>query len=93
MRTTACAAGQPPARDHAIVNDEPMASEHRVLCGRCFKEAAAGRLGLVGFEHGGVEHEFRLRTRLLGAGLAIDALDFRDGEQGGHEFMRGRKGR
>lgn len=34
----------------------------------------------------GVEHEFRFRTRLFGPGMAIDALEFRDGNPAGYEF-------
>lgn len=97
MRTTICAACRQPAPDHTIMNYGSMETGYRELCGRCFNEAVASRLGLAGFEHvefepvrmvdaRGVEHEFSFRTRLFGAGMAIDALEFREGEQLGYEF-------
>lgn len=97
MRTTLCAACRQPAPDHTIVSYGSMETGYRELCSRCFNEAIASRLGLVGFEHvefepvrmidaRGVDHEFQFRTRLFGAGMAIDALEFREGEQRGYEF-------
>lgn len=97
MQTTVCASCGQPAPDHTIVHYGSIETGYRKLCGRCLNEAVASRLGLLGFEHvdfepvrmidaRGVEHEFRFRTRLFGAGMAIDALEFRDGEQRGYEF-------
>ena len=37
---------------HDVVTYGSMEAGYRQLCGRCFNEAAAGRLGLQGFEHG-----------------------------------------
>ena len=36
---------------------------------------------------GGVEHEFRFRTRLFGPGMAIDAFELRDGCPAGYRFQ------
>lgn len=35
----------------------------------------------------GAEHEFRFRTRLFGPGVAIDALELRDGSPAGYRFQ------
>lgn len=98
MRTITCAACRQPAPDHDMVNYGSMESGYRELCGRCFNEAVASRLGLEGFEHvdfepvhmidaRGVEHEFRFQTRLFGAGMAIEALELHDERRAGYEFQ------
>ena len=84
--------------DHDVVNYGSMEDGYQRLCGRCFNEAAASRLGLQGFEHvafepvrmvdgRGAEHEFRFRNWLCGAGLAIDAFELRDGSAAGYRFQ------
>lgn len=75
-----------------------MEAGYQRLCGRCFNETAASRLGLQGFEHvafepirmvdgRGAAHEFRFRTRLFGPGLAIDSFELRDGSTAGYRFQ------
>ena len=75
-----------------------MEGGYRQLCGRCFNEAAASRLGLQGFKHvvfepacmvdaRGARHEFQFRTRLFGPGMAIDALQLRDGCPAGYQYQ------
>jgi len=94
MQPITCDACRRSALSHDVVNDGSMDGGYRQLCGRCFNEAAASRLGLQGFEHMvfeavhmvdgcGAEHEFPFRTRLLGPGMAIDAFELRDGSPAG----------
>ena len=75
-----------------------MESGYRLLCGRCFNEAAASQLGLQRFEHvvfepvrmldaRGIEHEFRFHTRLFGPGVSIDAYELQNGSPGGYRFQ------
>lgn len=45
-----CDACRQPTIAHDVVKHGSMAGGHRLLCGRCFNEAAAGRLGLQAFE-------------------------------------------
>lgn len=98
MPPITCDACRQPAADHDVVNYRSMEAGYQRLCGRCFNEAAADRLGLQGFEHvafepirmldgRGAEHEFRFRTRLFGQGVAIDAFELRDGCPAGYRFQ------
>ena len=98
MQPITCDACRQPALSHDVVNYGSMEGGYRQLCGRCFNEAAASRLGLQGFEHvvfepvrmvdeRGAEHEFQFRTRLFGPGMAIDAFELRDGSPAGYEFQ------
>mgnify|MGYP003553133904 FL=1 len=98
MQPITCDACRQPTPAHDVVNYGSMEGGYRQLCGRCFNEAAASRLGLQGFEHvvfepvrmvdgRGAEHEFRFRTRLFGPGMAIDAFELRDGSPAGYEFQ------
>jgi hypothetical protein len=77
MQPITCEACRQPTPAHDVVNYGSMEGGYRQLCGRCFNEAAASRLGLQGFEHvvfepvrmvdgRGAEHEFRFRTWLFG---------------------------
>lgn len=98
MQSITCDACRKPTAAHDVVNYGSMEGGYRKLCGRCFNEAAASRLGLQGFEHvdfepvrmvdeRGAEHEFQFRTRLFGPGIAIDAFELRDGWQAGYRFQ------
>ena len=98
MPPITCDACHQPAADHDVVNYGSMEAGYRRLCGRCFNEAAASRLGLQEFEHvafepvrmvdgRGIEHEFRFRNWLCGAGLAIDAFELRGGSPAGYRFQ------
>lgn len=98
MPPITCDACRQPTADHDVVNYGSMEDGYRRLCGRCFNEAAASRLGLRGFEHvafepirmldgRGAEHEFRFRNWLCGTGLAIDAFELRDGSPAGYRFQ------
>ena len=51
MQPIACDACRHPTVAHDVVNLGSMEGGYRQLCGRCFNEAAATRLGLQGFEH------------------------------------------
>jgi hypothetical protein len=51
MQPTTCQACSQPIVVHDAVNYGSMESGYRLLCGRCFNEAAASQLGLQGFEH------------------------------------------
>jgi hypothetical protein len=98
MQPITCDACRQPVPAHDVVNYGSMEGGYRQLCGRCFNEAAASRLGLQGFEHvsfepvcmvdaRGAKHEFHFRTRLFGPGMAIDALELRDGCPAGYRFQ------
>ena len=98
MQPIACDACRQPTLAHDVVNYGSMEGGYRQLCGRCFNEAAASRLGLQGFEHvsfepvsmvdaRGAKHEFQFRTRLFGPGMAIDALELRNGCPAGYRFQ------
>ena len=98
MQPITCDACRQPTPAHDVVNYGSMKGGYRQLCGRCFNEAAASRLGLQEFEHvvfepvrmvdeRGAEHEFQFRTRLFGPGVAIDAFELRDGSPAGYEFQ------
>jgi len=97
MQPITCDACRQPTLAHDVVNYGSMEGGYKLLCGRCFNEAAASRLGLQGFEHvsfepvcmvdtRGAKHEFQFRTRLFGPGMAIDALELRDGCPAGYRF-------
>jgi len=71
---------------------------YRELCTRCFNTEVAESDGLIEFEHidfspidltdcAGNTHHFHFRTRLLGPGVAVDALEIRDGQPGGYQFQ------
>ncbi len=98
MQPIICDACRQPTVAHDVVNYGSMEGGYRQLCGRCFNEAAADRLGLQRFEHvdfepvcmidaRGIEHEFQFRTRLFGPGVAIDSFELRDGRPAGYEFQ------
>lgn len=98
MQQITCDACRQPTVAHEVVNYGSMEGGYRQLCGRCFNEAAASRLGLHGFEHVGFEpvcmvdargtkHEFQFRIRLFGPGMAIDAFELRDGCPAGYQFQ------
>jgi hypothetical protein len=98
MPPITCEDCRQPTPAHDVVNYGSMAGGCRHLCGRCFNEAAASRLGLQEFEHvafepvrmvdgRGAEHEFRFRTRLFGPGVAIDAFELRDSNPAGYQFQ------
>lgn len=98
MQLITCDACRQPTVAHDVVNYGSMEGEYRKLCGRCFNEVAASRLGLQGLEHvvfepvrmvdaRGAKHEFQFRTRLFGPGVAIDVFDLRDGGPAGYQFQ------
>ena len=98
MQQITCDACRQPTVAHDVVNYGSMEGGFRQLCGRCFNEAAASRLGLQDFEHVrfepvcmvdacGAKHEFQFRTRLFGPGMAIDAFELRDGCPAGYRFQ------
>ncbi len=98
MPPITCDACRQQAADHDVVNYGSMEAGYQRLCGRCFNEAAASRLGLPDFDHvdfepvrlvdaRGVEHEFHFRTQLLGPGVAIDAFELREGSPAGFSFQ------
>ena len=71
---------------------------YRQLCGRCFNTEVTKAAGLEGFEHVRLEavaladstgelHQFHFRTPLFGTGVALDALELRDGEPAGYSFQ------
>lgn len=98
MQPITCDACQQSTPAHDVVHYGSIEGGYRKLCGRCFNETAASRLGLEGFQHvrfepvcmqdaRGVEHEFQFRTRLFGPGVAIDAFELHDGCPAGYEFQ------
>ena len=98
MEPIICDACCQPTVAHDVVNYGSMGGGYRQLCGRCFNEAAASRLGLQEFEHvsfepvcmvdaRGAQHEFRFRSRLFGPGVALDAFELRDGCPAGYRFQ------
>jgi hypothetical protein len=71
---------------------------YRPLCSRCLNTEMANVAGMEGFEHAAFEsigisdcngeiHEFHFRTRLLVAGIALDAFELRDGNPAGYIFQ------
>jgi hypothetical protein len=98
MQQITCEACRQLTAAHDVVNYGSIEGGYRQLCGRCFNAAAASRLGLTDFEYIGFEpvcmvdargnnHEFHFRTRLFGPGLALEALELRDGCPGGYRFQ------
>ena len=98
MQPVTCEACRQPTIAGDTVHYGSEDGGYRQLCGRCFNEAVARRLGLQDFEHPafepvrmvdarGVEHEFRFRTWLTGTGLAIDAFELREGSPSGYRFQ------
>lgn len=98
MQPLTCDACRKPTPAHDVVSYGSTKGGYRQLCGRCFNEAVASRLGLQGFEHAvfepvrmidgqGAEHEFQFRNWLCSAGLAIDAFELRDGSPAGYRFQ------
>lgn len=70
---------------------------YRLLCARCRNAQGAKAVGLAGFEHlhfepitmddaDGRPHEFHFRANLFGPGIALDALELRDGQPDGYRF-------
>ena len=87
MQPITCDACRKPTVAHDVVNYGSIEGGYRLLCGRCFNEAAASRLGLHGFEHvvfepvrmvdgRGTEHEDMPMVRQIG----------RDAAAGGYKF-------
>lgn len=83
-----------PSYDFILVAD---GEKYRRHCYRCYNRAFSEKLELD-FEHpnfqpiilkdvDGAPHEFRFRTRIIGSGISIEALEIRDGEPGGYEFQ------
>ena len=98
MQPITCDACRQPTVAHDVVNYGSMEGGYRPLCGRCFNEAAARRLGVQGFEQVRFEpvcmvdardakHDFQFRTRLFGSGVALDAFELRDGCPAGYQFQ------
>jgi hypothetical protein len=84
--------------DFNIIHYGSIEKGYRELCGQCFNAEAAKLGGLDRFEHlnfepvrledcSGISHEFHFRTRLFGPGVAIDALEIRDGQPAGYQFQ------
>ena len=82
---------------HESVSLSSSGGEARLLCWRCFNTETAEAMGLVGFRHvdfepvrltgsRGRQHEFHIRTRLMGPGVALDAYEVRSGAPAGYEF-------
>lgn len=95
MRCSAC--GQSVAA-HNIINSGSREGGYRQLCTECFNREVANAHGLVGFVHASLEpveltdcaglvHEFHFRTRLFGSGVAMDAIELRNGQPAGYEFQ------
>lgn len=85
-----------PAYD--VVNYGSVDAGYRELCDKCFNSEVAGSDGLAGFEHAEIEpaeftscdgetHVFHFRTRLFGPGVALDALELREGNPAGYRFQ------
>ncbi len=83
---------------HDIVNYGSIEHGYRQLCSRCFNAEVASSLGLEDFENvqlhpvvmtdcAGEQHEFRLRTRLLGPMVALEAFEVRGGAPAGYRFQ------
>jgi hypothetical protein len=82
---------------HDIVHYGSIDQGYRKLCSRCFNAEVAERSGVESFENirlepigitdcAGEEHQFHLRTRLLGDMVILEAFELRDGEPGGYKF-------
>ena len=97
-QSISCDACRQPTPAHDVVNYGSTEGGYRQLCGRCFNETAASRLGLQGFDHvdfepvrmvdaRGAAHDFQFRTRLFGPAVAIDAFELREGSPAGYAFQ------
>jgi hypothetical protein len=97
MHEVLCESCGLPAPPYDIVNYGSTEGGYRKLCGRCFNADVAKRAGVEGFEYlrfepivmtdaSGKAHDFHFRTHLFGSGVAIDALELRDGNPIGYEF-------
>ncbi len=84
--------------DYDIVNYGSVEAGYRALCSKCFNAEVAVSDGLPGFEHAEIEpaeftsrdgetHVFHFRTRLFGPGVALDAIEIRDGDPAGYRFQ------
>jgi hypothetical protein len=92
IRCDDCGQNRP---SYDIVHLGSARKEYRPLCSRCFNSEVAKTIGIEGFEHAAFEsialsdcngevHEFHFRTRLLAAGIALDAFELRDGNPAGY---------
>ena len=95
--SNACASCGVAPRPFDSVHYGSEGAPSRPLCGRCFNLEAARRGRLVDFEHidfepltmsdaHGREHVFQFRTHLFAAGVAIDAIEFKEGQSEGYCF-------
>jgi hypothetical protein len=95
IRCDACGRSTP---DYDIVHYGSIERGYRQLCNQCVNIQMAEAVGLEGFEHARFEplgltdcmgelHQFHFRTRLLGTGVALDALEIRDGQPAGYFFQ------
>jgi hypothetical protein len=86
------------AQDCDIISYGSVEKGYRELCTRCFNTEVAESDGLIEFEHvdftpidltdcDGKTHHFHFRTRLFGPGVALDALEIRDGQPDGYQFQ------
>jgi hypothetical protein len=90
-----CGASTP---DYDIINYGSMDGGYRQLCSRCVNADVAERTGCKDFEHirfqpvrmtdaAGQAHDFHFRVRLFGTGVALDALELRNGCSAGYQFQ------
>lgn len=97
VTSNACASCGVAPRPFDSVHYGSEGAPSRLLCGRCFNLEAARRGGLVDFQHidfepltmsdaHGREHVFQFRTHLFAAGVAIDAIEFNEGQSEGYCF-------
>ena len=95
--TTVCATCGTAVPTYDVVNYGSIERGYRALCARCFNAEVASASGLEHFEHvrlepvlmtdcAGDQHEFHLRTRLLGDVLALEAFELRAGVPDGYQF-------
>lgn len=81
-----------------IVNYSSVDQGYKQLCSQCFNTEVARLCRLDDFEHvkfepirltdcTGESHEFHFRTHLFGTGVALDALELRNGQPEGYEFQ------
>ena len=98
MQKTLCSRCGRTVPDFDIVKYGSVDAGYRELCGKCFNTEVAASDGLAGFEHAAIEpaeftscdgetHVFHFRTRLFGPGVALDALEVRDGVPAGYRFQ------
>jgi hypothetical protein len=92
---SACGQATP---SYDIVNYGSLKLGYKQLCLRCFNMEAATLGGLDKFEHAkftpvgladctGATHEFHFRTRLFGAGVALEGFELHDGHPAGYQFQ------